>query len=71
MATGPSTFSVDLALSIFIFSAGSNRNIHPQSGYEHIFGVADEDIIAGGGRVGIVCTAPATVNVIPWIKCEE
>lgn len=47
------------------------REIHPQAGYEHSFGVGDEDWIKGGGRVGIVCTAPATVNVIPWIKCEE
>lgn len=47
------------------------RNVHPQSGYEHIYGVGDEDIIKGGGYVGILCDAPAVVNVIPWIKCEE
>lgn len=47
------------------------REVHPQSGYEYNWGFGDEDFIKGGGRVGIVCTAPATVNVIPWIKCEE
>ncbi|MGL5936018.1 MAG: hypothetical protein ACRCZI_10425 [Cetobacterium sp.] len=47
------------------------RNIHPQSGYEHVYGVQDEDMIKGGGYVGILCDAPANVNVIPWIKCEE
>lgn len=47
------------------------RNIHPQSGYEHVYGIGDEDWIKGGGRVAIRCTAPAAVNVIPWIKCEE
>lgn len=46
-------------------------NIHPQSGYEMASGVKDEDWIKGGGRVGIIVTAPASVNVIPWIKCEE
>lgn len=47
------------------------REIHPQSGYEHTYGVCDEDWIKGGGRVGIICTAPSGVNVIPWMKCEE
>ena len=47
------------------------RNVHPQSGYEHLYGIGDEDKIKGGGYVGIVCDAPAVVNVIPWIKCEE
>ena len=47
------------------------RNVHPQSGYEHTYGIGDEDKIKGGGYVGILCDAPATVNVIPWIKCEE
>ena len=46
-------------------------NIHPQSGYEVANGVKDEDWVKGGGRVGIVVTAPGTVNVLPWIKCEE
>ena len=66
-----STASVDASAEPTSGDVLQYRNIHPQSGYEHIFGVADEDVIAGGGRVGIVCTAPATVNVIPWIKCEE
>jgi len=46
-------------------------NCHPQSGYQNDFGVIDEMFIKGGGRLAIICTAPAAVNVIPWMKCEE
>lgn len=46
-------------------------NIHPQSVYEIANGVKDETWIKGGGRIAIVINAPASVNCIPWIKCEE
>jgi hypothetical protein len=45
--------------------------VHPQSGYEKIFPLGEEIIVAGGERLGIVCTAPAAVNVRAKIKFEE
>lgn len=44
---------------------------HPQSGYEKILPMGSEIILAGGEYAGIVCTAPAAVNVRPKIKFEE
>ena len=44
---------------------------HPQGGYEKIFAPGDEIIMAGGGRIGIECTAPATVNVRAKFAWEE
>jgi hypothetical protein len=44
---------------------------HPQQGYEKIFPMGQEIILAGAGRVGIECTAPATVNVRAKIFFEE
>jgi len=35
---------------------------HPQQGYEVKFPMGQEIIIAGSGRLGIECTAPAIVN---------
>ena len=46
-------------------------NVHPQSGYEYSAPAFQEDVIGGGDRVGIECTAPATVNVVAWIRFEE
>jgi hypothetical protein len=46
-------------------------DIHPQSGYESTYNLGQEDIVGGGDRVGIVCTAPAGVNVIAQIRYEE
>lgn len=46
-------------------------NVHPQSGYEKIFPLGQEPIIGGGDRIGIICTAPATVNVRAMIVFEE
>lgn len=46
-------------------------NVHPQSGYEEACPFGQEYIVGGGDRVGIVCTAPAGVNVIGWIRFEE
>lgn len=46
-------------------------NIHPQSGYEKTYGLGQEVIVPGGGRLGIRVTAPETVNVIPYMDFEE
>lgn len=45
--------------------------VHPQQGYEVIYPLGQEVILAGGGRVGIECTAPAGVNVRAKIRFEE
>lgn len=45
--------------------------VHPQSGYEVLFPMGEEIPVAGGERVGIVCTAPATVNVRAKFWWEE
>ncbi len=45
--------------------------VHPQSGREVRFGLDDEIILAGGTRLGIRCTAPATVNCVAHISVEE
>lgn len=55
-------------------SAGDTLDIaevHPQTGYEVIFPAGEEIDVAGSGRVGIECTAPATVNVRAKIIAEE
>jgi|WetSurSiteA1Bulk_404760.scaffolds.fasta_scaffold28621_2 hypothetical protein len=47
-------------------------NIHPQGGgYEVIFPVGQEVIVSGGGRLGIECTAGASVNVTSKMVYEE
>lgn len=46
-------------------------NVHPQTGYECIFPLGQELIVPGGGRLGIRCTAPATVNVVATVGFEE
>ena len=46
-------------------------NIQPASGgIEMVFG-DDEIIIGGGDRLGIICIAPAAVNVFAHFNCEE
>jgi len=45
--------------------------VHPQAGYEEACPFGQEFIIGGGDRVGIECTAPATVNVRAWARFEE
>lgn len=45
--------------------------VHPQSGYEEHCPFGQEYIVGGGDRVGIECTAPATVNVRAWMRFEE
>jgi hypothetical protein len=47
------------------------KEVHPQGGYSEKFGLGDEIIIGGGDRIGIECTAPATVNVVGSLHCEE
>ncbi len=48
-----------------------SKEVHPQSGYEKIYPFSQEIIIGGSGRVGIICTAPNTVNVIGYVMFEE
>lgn len=48
-----------------------SREVHPQSGYECIFPLGQEVLVPGGGRLGIECTAPGTVNVRAEIVYEE
>lgn len=47
--------------------------VHPQAGYEKLYPEGSHMMpkIAGGGRVGIECTSPATVNVRAKIFFEE
>ena len=45
--------------------------VHPQTGYEFAYPMGQEPIMGGGGRIGIECTAPATVNVRAKIVFEE
>jgi hypothetical protein len=48
-----------------------SMEVHPQSAYEKVWVPGDEPVIGGGGRLGIVCTAPANVNVRGAIEFEE
>lgn len=45
--------------------------VHPQQGYEIMYPLGQEVIVGGGDRIGIECTAPATVNVRAKIRFEE
>lgn len=45
--------------------------VHPQSGFEVKFPMGQEIVVAGAGRLGIECTAPANVNVRAKIFFEE
>lgn len=45
--------------------------VHPQTGYEKIYPIGYWPVLPGGGRIGIECTAPATVNVRAKIHFEE
>lgn len=47
------------------------RNVHPQTSYEKIYSFGDEVKVGGGDRLAIKCTAPAVVNVVPYMKFEE
>ncbi len=45
--------------------------VHTQSGYEVKFPIGQEPIIPGAGYVGLVITAPQSVNVRAKLICEE
>lgn len=45
--------------------------VHPQMGVDITYAFGQEKIIAGGGRVALVCNAPAVVNVRAKIDFEE
>lgn len=45
--------------------------VHPQSWYEVRYPLGQEIIVAGAGRIGIECTAPANVNVRAKLIFEE
>lgn len=45
--------------------------VHPQTGQEFRFSVDEEILVAGGGRLGLRCTAPAGVNVTGHMTVEE
>lgn len=45
--------------------------VHPQQGYEKQFLPGQEIILVGAGKLGIKCTAPATVNVRAKFIFEE
>ena len=48
-----------------------SAEVHPQAGYEVIIPFDLPIEVPGGGRLGIVCTAPAAVNVRAKIVFEE
>jgi len=45
--------------------------VHPQQGYEKLYPLGQEIIVGGGDRLGIICTAPAAVNVRAKMFFEE
>jgi hypothetical protein len=45
--------------------------VHPQSGYEVVVPFDQPIEVPGGGRLGVECTAPATVNVRAKIIFQE
>jgi len=45
--------------------------IHPQMGIDKTYAFAQERMVVGAGRVALKCTAPAVVNVIAKLDCEE
>ncbi|PWT91559.1 MAG: hypothetical protein C5B54_05100 [Acidobacteria bacterium] len=46
-------------------------DVHPQAGVDYAFTLEDEVILAGGGKIGVRCTAPASVNCLAKLFCEE
>lgn len=47
------------------------REVHPQAGFEVWYPLGQEIVIGGGDRVGLIATAPATVNCRAWMLFEE
>lgn len=66
-ATGAVNFSVEPTYGD-VLKAGT---VHPQAGYEYPAPFGQEDVVQGGGRIGIVCQAPAAVNIRGFVKYEE
>jgi hypothetical protein len=48
-----------------------SQDVHPQTGVKEPLVFDEEIIVPGGGRLGVACTAPATVNVVVALDCEE
>jgi len=46
-------------------------NIHPQMGIDKTYAFGQERIVVGAGRLALKHTAPAIVNVISKLDCEE
>jgi hypothetical protein len=53
------------------YTALKTWTVHPQLGYEYLAPLGQEDIVQGGGYLGIQITAPASVNVRGYLKIEE
>jgi hypothetical protein len=45
--------------------------VHPQLGYEYLAPLGQEIIVKGGGMLGFVINAPATVDVRGYVMFEE
>jgi hypothetical protein len=45
--------------------------IHPQLGYEYLAPLGQEILVKGGGMLGFVINAPATVDVRGYVMFEE
>lgn len=45
--------------------------VHPQLGYEYLAPMGQEIILNGGGMLGFVINAPATVNARGYVMFEE
>ena len=45
--------------------------VHPQTGMAFPFPTPGNVVIAGGGRVGVLCNAPAAVDVLVSLDLEE
>jgi len=45
--------------------------VHPQAGLLYSFPLGDEVVVPGGGALGIVVNAAASVSCAPLFRCEE
>jgi hypothetical protein len=45
--------------------------VHPQQGVQVFYPLGQEIVVPGGGRLGMVITAPAGVNCRPFMVIEE
>lgn len=65
--TAKDTFTVEPTGSDILWAS----NIHPQTGVIYPLPIPGEIVIAGGGRVGVVCTAAAGVDCLCTVEGEE